>query len=265
MSARVLRRNEERPASLVRHGDVRKPRQGRTSPGAHASDGRWVPWRRRCRRHRERWRSRGRHADGHRSCRARIALIVHRGGGAMVNVTVVRTYLEQRAPGDLRPSLSDDPALRLVRVIGADIALFRQVYRDVGHAYHWRDRNALSDDALREHFASSEVQLWVLYHDASPAGFFELQRHDDGSVEIVYFGLTPAFFGRGLGKHLLARAVEASWAFGANRVWLHTCALDSPAALPNYLARGFEPFRTETYETALAATPSSAAATAAPA
>jgi hypothetical protein len=27
-------------------------------------------------------------------------------------------------------------------------------------------------------------------------------------------------------------------------VWLHTCTLDSPAALPNYLARGFEVVRT---------------------
>jgi GNAT superfamily N-acetyltransferase len=171
----------------------------------------------------------------------------------MVSVTVVRTYLEQRSPGDLRSSLSDDAALHVVRVMGTDIALFRQLYRDVGHAYHWRDRNTLSDDALRAHFASPNVQLWVLYHGTSPAGFFELQRHSDESVEIVYFGLMSAFVGRGLGKHFLTRAVEASWAFGGNRVWLHTCTLDSPAALPNYLARGFEPYRTETYETALAA------------
>ena len=34
---------------------------------------------------------------------------------------------------------------------------------------------------------------------------------------------------------------------GATRVWLHTCTLDGEAALPNYLARGFTPFRTERY------------------
>jgi len=32
-------------------------------------------------------------------------------------------------------------------------------------------------------------------------------------------------------------------------VWLHTCTLDSPNALPNYRARGFRPYRTERYET----------------
>lgn len=161
---------------------------------------------------------------------------------------VVRTYLEQRAPNALKPAPSDLPGLRLVRVADADVSLFRQLYRDVGGPYHWRDRNALSDDALRAHFESPAVQLWVLYERDTPAGFFELQRHADASVEIAYFGLTSAFFGRGLGKHLLTRAVEAAWELGAERVWLHTCTLDAPSALPNYLARGFEPFKTETYD-----------------
>jgi hypothetical protein len=32
---------------------------------------------------------------------------------------------------------------------------------------------------------------------------------------------------------------------GAQRVWVHTCTLDHPQALPNYLARGFQIFRVE--------------------
>jgi GNAT superfamily N-acetyltransferase len=128
------------------------------------------------------------------------------------------------------------------------VELFRALYRDVGEAYHWRDRNCLSDDALRAHLASADVQFWVLYHGSDRAGFFELQRHRDRSVEIVYFGLQQQFLGRGLGKHLLTSAVQAGWSFGAERVWLHTCTLDSPAALPNYIARGFAPFKVETYD-----------------
>jgi hypothetical protein len=46
---------------------------------------------------------------------------------------------------------------------------------------------------------------------------------------------------------MLTRAAREAWALGPNRVWLHTCTLDSPRALPNYKARGFEAFRTETY------------------
>ena len=95
----------------------------------------------------------------------------------MPSVTVVRTYLELRDPSALRRALVDDAAVRLERVAPDNVALFRQLYRDVGDAYHWRDRNAVSDDALRTHFTQPTVQLWVLYHADVHAGFFELQRH----------------------------------------------------------------------------------------
>ena len=42
-----------------------------------------------------------------------------------------------------------------------------------------------------------------------------------------------------MGGALLAAVTEAAWEDGAERVWLHTCSLDSPAALPAYEARGF--------------------------
>src|SRR5438094_198572 len=62
-------------------------------------------------------------------------------------------------------------------------------------------------------------------------------------------GSLPEFTRRGFGKHLLTEAVRHAWAEGARRVWLHTCTLDHPAALPNYVARGFRPFKTERYVT----------------
>jgi len=170
----------------------------------------------------------------------------------MPSVTVVRTYLELRDPSQLRGALLDDPSLRLERVAPDNIALFRELYRDVGGPYHWRDRNFVHDDTLRAHFEQPTVQLWALYYGDTHAGFFELQRHPDENVEIVYFGLTKYVFGRGFGKHLLTCAATKAWELGARRVWLHTCTLDSPAALPNYLARGFDPFKTETYEIDLA-------------
>ncbi len=84
--------------------------------------------------------------------------------------------------------------------------------------------------------------------DGESAGYFELQRHDDGAVEIVYFGLTPGFIGRGLGGMMLTRAVREAWDMDATRVWLHTCTLDSERALPGYKARGFREYKTERLE-----------------
>ena len=81
------------------------------------------------------------------------------------------------------------------------------------------------------------------------AGWYELRRvPEDDSVEIAYFGLAPDAIGVGLGKHLLSCAVRDAWALGPARVWLHTCTLDHPHALPNYEKRGFVPYKTEQYE-----------------
>jgi GNAT superfamily N-acetyltransferase len=162
-------------------------------------------------------------------------------------VQVVRTYLELRSLDQLRPARLDDPAVRFLRREGIGTHHYRRLYRTIGEAWHWLDRNAWSNDRLAAHLARENVAVWECLDGNHTAGYFELERGDDGSVEIAYFGLAPGFIGRGLGKAMLTRAAEEAWAFGANRVWLHTCTLDSPHALPNYRARGFEPVSTERY------------------
>jgi ribosomal protein S18 acetylase RimI-like enzyme len=160
---------------------------------------------------------------------------------------VLRTYLELTAEAACARVLSPEPGARVERVLDCPPSFFRYLYGEVGRPYHWRDRLTWTDEQVRARLADPDVFLYALYAGGAPAGYFELQRHEDGALEIVYFGLLPEFHGRGLGKHLLGEAVAASLALGASRVWLHTCDMDGPAALPNYLARGFTPFRTETY------------------
>lgn len=162
-------------------------------------------------------------------------------------VEVVRTYLELRSPEQLRPTPLDDPNARIVRCDAITVDHYRRLYRTVGDRWYWRDRDAWNDHRLSTHLASPNITVWECLVGDHSAGFFELERRDDGSVEIAYFGLVPAFIGRGLGKALLTRAAQEAWALSPTRVWLHTCTLDSPAALPNYRARGFEPVRTETF------------------
>ena len=166
-------------------------------------------------------------------------------------VSVERTYLEMRE----RPAAdaAREPAgVRVERLSPCPVPLFRRLYRDVGAPWHWRDRDLWSDAQLAAHLGRDDVEVWVLRSGEEPAGFFELVRHGgETGTEIAYFGLAPRFVGRGLGRLLLARAIDAAWSGGAARVWLHTCTLDSPAALPNYLARGFTPYRRETYEAEL--------------
>jgi GNAT superfamily N-acetyltransferase len=166
-------------------------------------------------------------------------------------IEVTRTYLEMRDPVHLQPARCDDPRIRLEQMHEYPAPFFRHLYVEVGRDYHWIDRLPWTDEDIVAHLSQSEISLWVMTDDGATAGYFELRRCEDGSVEIAYFGLLPGFLGRGLGKHLLTCATEQAWADGANRVWLHTCTLDDPAAMPNYLKRGFRPFKTEKYSVEL--------------
>jgi GNAT superfamily N-acetyltransferase len=160
---------------------------------------------------------------------------------------VTRTYLEMASPGELRPALLPGAEPRIERLEECSVELFRFLYEEVGRAYRWTDRLAWSDRMIEDYLATPGVSLWLLSWEGRPAGYFELRAHRDDSAEIVYFGLLPEFIGRGWGKYLLTRAVQSAWQLGPRRVWLHTCTLDHPAALPNYLKRGFRPVRQETY------------------
>lgn len=162
---------------------------------------------------------------------------------------VTRTYLQLTDRRDFRPAFGRFADVRIRRVEQPTPALYRLCYRTVGAAFHWRDRWDWTDDEIRAHLADPAIQLYVAERDGRLAGWYELRRvADENSVEIAYFGIVPAEFGRGLGKHLLSQAVQDAWALGPSRVWLHTCTLDHPNALPNYRARGFVPYRTEEYQ-----------------
>lgn len=160
---------------------------------------------------------------------------------------VERTYLEMTSRAALRDAAAPGPGVRVEHARSCPPSFYRYLYAEVGREWRWTDRSAWTDDEIRAHLARPGVAVHVLYDAGAPAGYFELTRHDDGSCEISYFGLLPEAMGRGLGKYLLSRAVDAAWDTGTHRVWLHTCTLDGPAALPNYLARGFQPYKRETY------------------
>ena len=150
---------------------------------------------------------------------------------------LITTYLEMTAPEQLRAEYIDSPDIEVRPEVFTSPAAYRDLYSSVGELWNWRDRLIMPDDELMTALAKADIS--VLYVDNETAGYIELANDDTGDTEVGYFGLRPAFFGRGLGKHLLSYGVQRAWDSGAKRVWLHTCNLDGPAALANYLARGF--------------------------
>lgn len=127
-------------------------------------------------------------------------------------------------------------------------AFNRFLYSTVGADWQWTDRLPWSLEQWQQNTAQPGLETWVAYINGTPAGYFELfYAMEVGEVEIQYFGLLPQFTGRGLGGALLTDAIKRAWSLadGVKRVWVHTCTLDGPTALPNYRARGMQVYKTE--------------------
>jgi prephenate dehydrogenase len=170
-------------------------------------------------------------------------------------VPAVRTYLEQAAR-PVAPAGWPDAGWRLERMRSCPAVFYRFLYREVGRPWHWIDRLPWPDERIRAHVDSPAIELWLLTHETVPAGFAELERAADGSVEIVYFGLLPDFIGRRVGRAFLAAVLDRAWEGATTRVWVHTCTLDHPRALATYLDGGFVAVREEPYTARLeSATP----------
>ena len=134
----------------------------------------------------------------------------------------------------------------LMRAADPGVAFYRYLYNRVGEDWLWYERRAVTDEALDAIVSDERVDLYVLYRTGAPAGFAELDRRQDGEIELAYFGLMPEAIGQGLGVWLLHEIVDIAWSHEPERFWLHTCTLDHPRALPLYQRAGFVPYRQET-------------------
>ncbi|MGI5309084.1 GNAT family N-acetyltransferase [Rheinheimera sp. WS51] len=129
-----------------------------------------------------------------------------------------------------------------IQLIEAEIAcpeLNQFLFRTVGGPWRWYSRLSWTYQDWLSYLQQQKVRTWLLWNKGTPAGYVELVKHQDGSVEIMFFGLLPQFVGQGLGKKLAQQAIYLATSWQATKIWLHTCSADHPAALPNYQKAGF--------------------------
>ncbi len=158
---------------------------------------------------------------------------------------VTTWYLEMCDPAALQAP-GPPPGLDVEECRVRQYPVNRFLYQLVGNAWQWRDKLSWTDEQWRDYAERTALRTWMARSEGSPAGYYELERQDDGEVEIKYFGLAPAFIGRGFGGFLLGQALRSAWDWeGTRRVWVHTCSLDHPSALANYQARGMAIYDTE--------------------
>ncbi len=155
-------------------------------------------------------------------------------------LAAVVTSLERRRPLDGVPVAPD--GVTLERRKSMPVEDYRRLFRAVGEEWLWASRLELPDAALRAVLEGPGSELWVPVEGDADLGMLELDFSGAGRCEVTFFGLTRAGMGRGIGRWLIERAVQMAFDRGVERIWLHTCTLDSPGAMGFYRKAGFEPY-----------------------
>lgn len=158
--------------------------------------------------------------------------------GKLANIA---TYLEIKTL-PTRKLATFAPDLLLVPVGDMSTAGYRAHFKAVGENLLWFSRLLMSDEKLRSVLDNPAIDSFVFQRGDQMLGLLELNFEDKDNCELAFFGLVPDAVGSGLGRMLMDEAMRRAFAKPIKRLWLHTCTLDHPAALPFYLRSGFTPY-----------------------
>ena len=160
-------------------------------------------------------------------------------------IPVERNFLELRDIRKLRFNSSKENKF-LIKKIKPDFQLNKFFYKQVGKKHRWIDRLSWTDEKWINFISNKNLETYVISESEDLIGFFELLFNPNlNETEISYFGLLEEYIGKGIGGYALSEAIKKSFEKNIKRVWLHTCTLDHPNALKNYIARGMKVFRKE--------------------
>lgn len=157
------------------------------------------------------------------------------------------TYLEMlRRPTAPVPPMPMAGRLALLAARTPPPDYFLYLYRTVGAEYEWTDWLSRSVSDVEGFVHDPDVTLFTMILDGWPGGFFMLDWREGRTCDLAYFGLTPGAVGRGLGRWLLATAIDTGWSRNdVVRMTVNTNTLDHPRALGLYQRAGFAPYRRE--------------------
>lgn len=164
-------------------------------------------------------------------------------GSSPAHVATVVTNLEMLARPEPRPERAAGNWILEERTQPSP-AEYRRLYRLVGEDWLWFSRLMMPDDELTAVIHDPLIEIRRL-HAPEGEGFLELDFRSEGECELAFFGLSRGLIGSGAGRWLMNRALEIAWSRPIERLWLHTCTMDAPAALDFYRRSGFIPVSRE--------------------
>jgi ribosomal protein S18 acetylase RimI-like enzyme len=160
--------------------------------------------------------------------------------------TIDRFYLDIFSKNNLIKSNCKEINLEILLEKNPTPEFCKFLYKEVGKDFFWRDRLRWSDQQWLDYINNNFFRLYVLKYKNNLAGYYELLYDiNTNSIEIPYFGIFKELYGKGIGGYLLTDAILTAFEENIDKVWVHTCTLDHPNALKNYIARGMNIFKTE--------------------
>jgi GNAT superfamily N-acetyltransferase len=157
-------------------------------------------------------------------------------------LAAVVTYLEMLEPPRTDGAASSSLALK--RIETAQPQHYRELFKRVGSPWLWFSRLILDDVHVASIIQDPKVELHAIVDQSGKdVGMLELDFREEKQCELAFVGLIPELAGKGNGRWLLSEAVSRAWRNGVQRVHVHTCSLDHPAALSAYRRAGFKAFK----------------------
>lgn len=156
-------------------------------------------------------------------------------------LAAVVTYLAMGRP----PEQPVPPSpLSLKRIEVPEPEHYRALFRLVGAPWLWFSRLIIDDAHLAGIIQHPKVELYAVTNESgADVGMLELDFREPAECELAFIGLVPELSGKGHGRWLLSEAVRLAWREGVDRIHVHTCSLDHPAALSAYRRAGFTPYK----------------------
>jgi GNAT superfamily N-acetyltransferase len=159
-------------------------------------------------------------------------------------VAAIVTHLEMRERP--RPAPVPPAPFRLVRWKTPGLDAYRALFRRVGAPWLWFSRLIMDDATLATILHDPAVEVYAVTDlRGTEVGLLELDFRSLPNCELSFLGLVPELNGKGVGRWLMAQAKSLAWRKGVERFWVHTCTLDSPAALGFYIRSGFTAYGRE--------------------
>lgn len=156
------------------------------------------------------------------------------------------TFFEMYEKPKEIPSEKENVEFQLLRK-PVDPDIYLHYYSEVGKEHFWLDRLVMPKNELSDLINAPNIDIYIMKVGNQSAGYVEFII-DKKFTEILYFGIMPAFIGKGLGKYALDWAINKAWSYNPQWIQLNTCELDHPHAIHNYKKRGFKETKTEIHQ-----------------